>query len=49
VAGNLGLAMLRLDRAEEALAEGLPLLAGGVPVALRQAGWLPFKLPGAAP
>jgi folate-binding protein YgfZ len=35
VNGASGLALLRLDRAEEALAAGLPLRAGEVPVALR--------------
>lgn len=48
VAGDQGLALLRLDRVEEAAAKNEPLLAGGVPIRLRQQSWLPFKLPGAS-
>lgn len=44
-AGTLALAMVRLDRAESALAEGKPLTAGGVPVRLRQPEWAGFKVP----
>lgn len=33
--GNLGLAMLRVDRVADALAAGTPLLAGGIPLRLR--------------
>lgn len=35
-AGNLGLAMLRVDRVADAMAAGVPLLAGGVPMRLRE-------------
>ena len=34
--GSLGLAMLRVDRVTEALAAGIPLVAGGVPMRLRE-------------
>jgi folate-binding protein YgfZ len=44
-AGNLGLALLRLDRAGEARSKGEALVAGGVPVAVR----LPDYLRAAAP
>ncbi len=33
-AGGLGLALLRTDRASDALDAGLPLLAGGIPISL---------------
>ncbi|MGD9920873.1 MAG: folate-binding protein YgfZ [Pseudorhodoplanes sp.] len=35
-AGNIGLAMLRIDRVADALASGKPLLAGGIPMKLRE-------------
>lgn len=35
-AGKLGLAMLRVDRVADAMAAGVPLLAGGVPMKLRE-------------
>jgi folate-binding protein YgfZ len=35
-AGNLGLAMLRVDRVADAMAAGTPLLAGGIPMKLRE-------------
>jgi hypothetical protein len=38
-ANGLGLAMLRLDRAAEALAQGEPVIAGGVPVAIVRPEW----------
>jgi folate-binding protein YgfZ len=34
-AGNIGLAMLRVDRVADALAAGVPLMAGGIPMKLR--------------
>jgi folate-binding protein YgfZ len=34
-AGSLGLAMLRIDRVADALAAGTPLVAGGIPMRLR--------------
>jgi len=43
-----GLAMLRLDRVEDALAAGLPLLAGGVPVRASKPAWARFAFPGKA-
>jgi folate-binding protein YgfZ len=49
VAGTRGLAMVRLDRAAEAGAKGVPLTAGGVAIALSKPGWAPFDLaPGPA-
>lgn len=47
VAGNAGLATVRLDRAEKAHQEGKALEAGGVPVRLLQPGWASFTVPGA--
>jgi len=35
-AGRLGLAMLRVDRVADAIAAGVPLLAGGIPMTLRK-------------
>jgi len=50
VSGNSGLALLRLDRAEEAKAAGLPLRAGEVTVCLRIPAWarLATKVPAAS-
>jgi folate-binding Fe-S cluster repair protein YgfZ len=48
VAGNSGLALLRLDRAEEAKAAGAPLHAGEVPIAIRIPAWARFKTPAPA-
>jgi folate-binding Fe-S cluster repair protein YgfZ len=50
VSGNSGLALLRLDRAEEAKAAGLPLRAGEVTVGLRIPAWarLATKVPAAS-
>jgi hypothetical protein len=45
VAGNKGLALLRLDRAEEAKATGTSLRAGEVTVAFRIPSWARFKTP----
>lgn len=45
VAGNEGLALLRLDRAGEALAEGKALSAGGVGITLRRPHWASFEMP----
>jgi hypothetical protein len=38
--------MLRLDRAEEALAAGAPLLAGGTALRLSKPAWARFDFPG---
>jgi folate-binding protein YgfZ len=43
-----GLATLRLDRLDEALAHGLPLVAGGVPIRAVKPGWARFAFPGDA-
>jgi tRNA-modifying protein YgfZ len=48
VAGNSGLALLRLDRAEEAKAAGSPLHAGDVTIAIRIPTWARFKTPAPA-
>jgi tRNA-modifying protein YgfZ len=49
VSGSSGLALLRVDRAEEAKAAGLPLRAGEVTIALRIPAWvhLATKVPAA--
>jgi len=41
-----GLALLRLDRAADALAQGLPLSAGGVEIRLAKPAWARFAFPG---
>ena len=50
VSGSSGLALLRLDRAEEAMAALVPLRAGEVTVALRIPAWarLATKVPAAS-
>ena len=48
VSEHSGLALLRLDRAEEAKAAGVPLRAGEVTVALRIPAWARLKTPAAA-
>jgi len=48
VAGTLGMALIRLDRAAEASAKGQALLADGVAVTLRKADWADFE-PARAP
>jgi folate-binding protein YgfZ len=45
-AGGKGLALLRLDRAGDALAAGHSLVAGGIPIALRKPDWARFAMPG---
>jgi tRNA-modifying protein YgfZ len=47
-AGGRGLAMLRLDRAEDALAAGTPLTAGGLPLRIVKPEWARFAFPGEA-
>ena len=46
-AGN-GLALLRLDRTDDALAAGLPLIAGGVALTPQKPAWARFQFPGDA-
>jgi folate-binding protein YgfZ len=46
VDGTRGIAMVRLDRAEEALRNGVPLRAGEVTVALRRPPWARYEVPG---
>jgi folate-binding protein YgfZ len=43
-----GLALLRLDRVEETLASGAPLMAGGVELRLIKPAWARFAFPGDA-
>jgi folate-binding protein YgfZ len=43
--GN-GLAMLRLDRVEDALKSGVTLEAGGIALALKKPSWAKFRFPG---
>jgi hypothetical protein len=45
VCGSRALAMVRLDRAAEALQTGVPLTAGGVAVALVKPAWAAFDVP----
>jgi folate-binding protein YgfZ len=45
VAGRQGLAMIRLDRAAEALRGGGALTAGGIPVSLVKPDWASFEVP----
>jgi folate-binding Fe-S cluster repair protein YgfZ len=44
VSGDRGLALLRLDRAAEAGAKGLPLLAGAAPIRIVLPRFATFKL-----
>lgn len=46
--GRNGLAMLRLDRVEDAFATGVTLTAGGIPFQLRESSFARFRLPGVA-
>jgi tRNA-modifying protein YgfZ len=41
-----GLVMIRLDRAADALASHVPILAGGIPVKLEKPQWVNFPYPG---
>jgi tRNA-modifying protein YgfZ len=45
VAGGRGLAMIRLDRAQDALAAGQPILAAGHRVVLAKPDWARFEFP----
>jgi folate-binding protein YgfZ len=44
--GGRGLAILRLDRVDEALAGGTPLMAGEIELRLSRPGWARFAFPG---
>jgi len=48
VSGASGLALVRLDRAEDALARGIPLTAAGVKLRLCQPSFAKFSVPAAA-
>jgi len=48
VSGKSGLAIVRIDRAGEAMAAETPLLAGDVPVALALPGWSGLAFPSAS-
>jgi hypothetical protein len=48
VSGNSGLALLRLDRAEQAKAAGVSLHAGAVTIAIRIPAWARFETPAPA-
>jgi tRNA-modifying protein YgfZ len=43
-----GLAMLRLDRVEEAIAAGIPLVSGDITLQLIKPNWARFQFPGSA-
>jgi hypothetical protein len=45
-AGRLGLALLRLDRVDEALKQGSKLFAGGIELQLVKPDWANFPFPG---
>jgi folate-binding protein YgfZ len=49
VSGRKGLAMLRLDRAEEAVARGVPLTADGVKLTLHRPAFARFAIPASVP
>jgi folate-binding protein YgfZ len=45
--GDLGIALVRLDRAEETLAHGIPLRIGEVTISLRRPDWANYEVPSA--
>ncbi len=45
-AAGRGLALLRLDRVDDAIAQGEPLTGGGVPIRLVKPDWARFAFPG---
>ena len=47
-ANGRGLALVRLDRAADALAAGGTILSGGMPVAIEKPDWVTFRFPGEA-
>jgi folate-binding protein YgfZ len=44
-AGGHGLALMRLDRASDALAKGVPIVAGGIELHPRKPDWARFEFP----
>ena len=48
VSGRNGLAIVRIDKAGEAIAEGKPILCGGIPVTLALPGWSGLSFPSTA-
>jgi tRNA-modifying protein YgfZ len=44
-AGELGIALIRLDRADEAIRHGVPLHAGDVALTLRRPTWADYEVP----
>lgn len=46
--GGRALAMIRLDRAADAMAAGAPIAAGGMPVRIEKPEWVTFPFPGEA-
>lgn len=49
VSGTSGLALVRLDRAEQAATRGTPLTAGEIRITLRRPGFARFAVPGTVP
>jgi folate-binding protein YgfZ len=47
-AGGRGIAMLRLDRVEDAIAAGVPITAGGIELRVAKPEWARFAFPGEA-
>ncbi len=45
-ANGKGLAMVRLDRVQDALAKGEKITAGGIEISLQKPAWASFKFPG---
>jgi folate-binding protein YgfZ len=46
IAGGIGLALVRLDRVEDAMKAGEPLRAGGIPLTVHKPDWAHFAFPG---
>jgi folate-binding Fe-S cluster repair protein YgfZ len=45
-ANGKGLAMLRLDRVQDALSKGEKITAGGIEISLKKPDWARFAFPG---
>lgn len=45
VAGNIGLAMVRIDRVKDAVDQGMPITADGIPIELTIPSWATFTFP----